>query len=295
MSTVSQILTRAQRQLLSGTIEERNKLGSSVSATATSISMSYDLGAIRAGAVVQINSELMYVWEVSSATKSATVERGFNGTTATNHTSGTVIIVNPKFPRAQLMEALNDELMDLCSPVNGLYQVKTIDFNYNAAKRQTNIPISGDVIDLIEVRYRYIATDYKQVNGAKLLRNLPTKDFGSSYGIQIDSLIPTSTVRIVYKTPFNRIALETDDLQSNAGFPESAEDILIMGIQIRAVAPREIKRNFTESQGDTRRAEEVPVNAIGGSITNLIRLRRDRITAEAARLNRQYPIAIVRN
>lgn len=295
MSTVSQILTRAQRQLLSGTIEERNKLGSSVSATATSISMSYDLGAIRAGAVVQVNSELMYVWEVSSATKSATVERGFNGTTATNHTSGTVIIVNPKFPRAQLMEALNDELMDLCSPVNGLYQVKTLDFNYNAAKRQTNIPISGDVIDLIEVRYRYIATDYKQVNGAKLLRNLPTKDFGSSYGIQIDSLIPTSTVRIVYKTPFNRIALDTDDLQSNAGFPESAEDILVMGIQIRAVAPREIKRNFTESQGDTRRADEVPVNAIGGSITNLIRLRRDRITAEAARLNRQYPIAIVRN
>lgn len=295
MSTVSQILTRAQRQLLSGTIEERNKLGSSVSATATSISMSYDLGAIRAGAVVQVNSELMYVWEVSSATKSATVERGFNGTTATNHTSGTVIIVNPKFPRAQLMEALNDELMDLCSPVNGLYQVKTLDFNYNAAKRQTNIPISGDVIDLIEVRYRYIATDYKQVNGAKLLRNLPTKDFGSSYGIQIDSLIPTSTVRIVYKTPFNRVALDTDDLQSNAGFPESAEDILVMGIQIRAVAPREIKRNFTESQGDTRRADEVPVNAIGGSITNLIRLRRDRITAEAARLNRQYPIAIVRN
>lgn len=295
MSTVSQILTRAQRQLLSGTIEERNKLVSSLSATATSVSLSYDLGAIRAGAVIQVDSELMYVWEVVAGGKSATVERGFNGTTAASHANGTVVIVNPKFPRAQLMEALNDELMDLCSPVNGLYKVKTIDFDYNAAKRQTNIPIAGEVIDLVEVRYRYIATDYKQVNGVKLLRNLPTKDFGSSYGIQIDSLIPTSSVRIVYKTPFNRVVAETDDLQANAGFPESAEDILVMGIQIRAVAPREIKRNFTESQGDTRRAEEVASGAIGSSITNLIRLRRDRITAEAARLNRQYPVAIVRN
>lgn len=295
MSTVAQILTRAQRQLLSGTIEARNKLSASLSSTATSISLTYDLNSIREGAVVQVDSELMYVWEVGAGTKSATVERGFNGTTAVSHASAAVVIVNPKFPRAQLLEALNDELVDLCSPMNGLFDVKTLDFNYNSSKRQTNIPVSGDIIDLVEVRYRYIASDYKQVNNVKLLRNLPTKDFGSGYGLQIDSLIPSSTVRVTYKTPFSRIGLESDDLQSIAGFPVEAEDILVMGIQIRAVAPREIKRNFTESQGETRRAEEVPVGAVGGSITNLLRLRRDRITAEAARLNRQYPIIIQRN
>ena len=295
MSTVSQILTRAQRQLMSGTIEARNKLSASLSATATSVSLTYDLNSIREGAVIQVDSELMYVWEVGAGTKTATVERGFNGTTAVSHTSNSVVIVNPKFPRAQLLEALNDELMDLCSPMNGLYDVKTLDFNYNSSKRQTNIPMSGEVIDLIEVRYRYIATDYKFVNNVQLLRNLPTKDFGSGYGLQIDSMIPSSTVRVTYKTPFTRVGLDSDDLQSIAGFPESAEDILVMGIQIRAVAPREIKRNFTESQGETRRAEEVPTGAVSGSITNLLRLRRDRITAEAARLNRQYPIVIQRN
>jgi hypothetical protein len=65
-----------------------------------------------------------------------------------------------------------------------------------------------------------------------------------------------------------------------------------LGAQIRVMAGREVKRNFTESQGDTRRAEEVPAGAVGGSILNLQRLRRDRIQAEAARLNRQYPIRI---
>jgi hypothetical protein len=55
------------------------------------------------------------------------------------------------------------------------------------------------------------------------------------------------------------------------------------------MAPREIKRNFTESQGDTRRGEEVTSGAIGNSIQNLQRLRRDRIQAEAARLIRGYP------
>ena len=83
-------------------------------------------------------------------------------------------------------------------------------------------------------------------------------------------------------------------MQSIAGFPESAEDILIIGAEIRLIAPREVKRNFTESQGDTRRSDEVPPGSVGNSITNLLRLRRDRITAEAAKLNRQYPVFLQR-
>jgi len=55
------------------------------------------------------------------------------------------------------------------------------------------------------------------------------------------------------------------------------------------MSPREIKRNFTESQGETRRAEEVASGQITNSISQLIRLRRDRIQAEAARLARAYP------
>jgi hypothetical protein len=55
-----------------------------------------------------------------------------------------------------------------------------------------------------------------------------------------------------------------------------------------------VKRNFTESQGDTRRADEVTAGAVSGSITSLIRMRRDRITAEAAKLARQYPTFLQR-
>jgi hypothetical protein len=61
---------------------------------------------------------------------------------------------------------------------------------------------------------------------------------------------------------------------------------------MRLMAGREVKRNFTESQGDTRRAEEVPSGAVANSMLQLQRLRRDRVMAEAARLNRQYPLRI---
>ena len=59
MSTAGALLNRVSRQLLSGTIEERNKLATTVTSSDTSIVMSYDLNALRAGGVFEIGSELI--------------------------------------------------------------------------------------------------------------------------------------------------------------------------------------------------------------------------------------------
>ena len=44
MTTAATILNRVARQLLSGTVEERNKLAATINDSATSIVLSYDLG-----------------------------------------------------------------------------------------------------------------------------------------------------------------------------------------------------------------------------------------------------------
>ena len=295
MSTAAQLINRTQRQLLSGVVEERNKLASTLTATATTCVITFEVGGIRAGTVIEIGSEQLYVWSVNESTKTLTVERAFNGTTASSHANGSIVTANPRFPRNNILEAINDELSDLASPMNGLFQVRTLDLRYNPSARQINLPAIAEVIDILEVRSRFIADDYQQVNKIKLLRNMPTKDFGSGMALQIDSNIPASDIRVTYKSPFTRLVSETDDIQMIAGFPLSAEDILVIGAEIRLVAPREVKRNFTESQGDTRRSDEVGAGAVGGSITNLLRMRRDRVTAEAAKLNRQYPVFLQRN
>jgi len=295
MSTVAQLISRTQRQLLSGVVEERNKLSANLSATATSVVFSYEVKAIRTGAVIEVGAELMYVWEVVSGTKTATVERGFNGTTAVAHVAGEICSVNPRFPRHQIIEAFNDDLSDLVAPMNGLYRVKTLDINYNGSDTMINLPSIGDVIELLDVRLRYLSTDYPLIRRVGIVRNLPTSDFGSGTALKFNEPTRSGVLRITYKAPFNRITRETDDLQVNCGYPQSAEDILVLGAQIRLMAPREIKRNFTESQGDTRRADEVPAGAVTNSITNLLRMRRDRITAEATKLDSQYPIFLNRD
>ena len=289
MATLSTVIDRTVRQLLSGTVEERNKLAASLSATGTTVTMQYDLKGIREGAVIQVDAELMYVWETSVGTKTATVERAWNGTTAVAHTSGSIIVVDPKFPRNQIVEAINAELDDLSSPMNGLFQIKTMDIDYNGSWTMLNIPTTDKIIDLVSVSSRYLPTEYQQIRRVRLIRDLPNDDFNSGYALKFDEDVSTSRIHIVYKTPFTNITTETQNIQNVAGLPASCEDILIIGAQIRLINPREIKRNFTESQGDTRRSEEVTAGAVAGSTTNLMRMRRDRITAEAAKLQRQYP------
>ena len=130
MSTAGAVLTRASRQLLSGTVEERNKLATTVTSSDTSIVLSYDLGGFREGSVIEIESELMYVWDAATATKTLTVERGYDGTTAVAHTAGVLATVNPRFPRQQMLDALNSDIDDLSSTVNGLFRVVAQDISY---------------------------------------------------------------------------------------------------------------------------------------------------------------------
>lgn len=292
MSTAGALLDRVQRQLLSGTVEERNKLSASINAGDTTVVASYDLAGLRAGTVFEIDSELFYVWEATSGTKTLTVERGYAGTTAASHSSGAIISLNPRFPRAQMLEALNQDIDDLSSPANGLFRVVSTDITYNGSDRQIDLTGATDVIDLIDVRLRYLADDYPVLRGCRLQRNLPTSDFPSGFAIVFDEGTIAGSLRVRYKAPFTRASSVSSDIQTVCFVPQSMEDILEMGVMIRMLQTREVKRNFIESQGDTRRSDEVPPGAIRDSFSNILRLRRDRIIAEKAKLARQIPTTI---
>jgi hypothetical protein len=292
MSTASALLDRVNRQLLSGTIEERNKLAITVSSSDTSFVMTYDLGGLRAGTVFEIDSELVYIWEASSGSKAVTVERGYLGTTAVAHTATAIVTLNPRFPKAQMLEALNQDIDDLSSPLNGLFRIVSADVDYNGADRQVNLTSASTIIDLIDVRLRYLSSDYPVLRGVRLSRDLPTSDFASGFALTFDEVSMAGTLRVRYKAPFVRASTTASDIQSVCLVPQTMEDILEMGVMARMLSVREVKRNFIESQGDTRRSDEVPAGSMSNSFTNILRLRRDRIIAEAAKLARQYPLTI---
>jgi len=290
MTTVATVLNRASRQMLAGAVEERNKLATSLASGDTSVVTTYDLGGLRTGSVFEIESELLYVWNANPASKTLTVERGYAGTTAASHTSGAIVTLSPRFPRAQMLDAVNAELDDLSSTMNGLFRVITVDLTYNGSDRQINITNSGTIIELLDARLRYLADDYPVLNSVRLQTGLPTTDFASGNTLVFDEPVMAGTVRVRYKAPFARATTEASDLTTDCFLPATCDDIVETGVMLRMMNAREIKRNFIESQGDTRRPDEVPPGAVRDSATSLVRLRRERIIAEAARLKAQYPI-----
>ncbi len=291
MTTAGQLIDRVAGDLLAGTVEERNRVATGIDASTTTVTFEFALSGLREGTVFEVGSEQFYVWTVNSSAKSAVVERGFNGTTAAAHSANDIVTVNPRFPRARVLQQLNADLADLSSPLNGLFQVKTVDIAYNGSDRMVNITGATDIQNLIDVRYRYLSDDYPIIRDTRLLSDMPTSDFASGYALAFDTLVRAGTVRVLYRAPYGQFSSESDTINTVGG-SDFLDDVLALGAQIRLMAGREIKRNFTESQGDTRRAEEVPSGAVANSMLQLQRLRRDRVIAEAARLNRQYPLRI---
>ena len=291
MTTAGQLIDRVAGELLAGTVEERNRVAAGIDASTTTVTFEFALSGLREGTVFEIGSEQFYVWTVNSSAKSAVVQRGFNGTTAASHSAADIVTVNPRFPRARVLQQLNADLADLSSPLNGLFQVKTVDIAYNGSDRMGNITGATDILNLIDVRYRYLSDDYPIIRDTRLLSDMPTSDFASGYVLAFDTLVRAGTVRVLYRAPYGQFSSESDTI-STVGGSDFLDDVLALGAQIRLMAGREIKRNFTESQGDTRRADEVPSGAVANSMLQLQRLRRDRVIAEAARLNRQYPLRI---
>lgn len=301
MTTTSDLIQATRQHLFSGQPEQLNRLASGIDADDASLTALYSLGGIQAGAIIEIDLEQIFVFSVSSTTKTINdCIRGFNGTTAATHSANAQITVNPKFPNARILQAINDDLSDLSSPVNGLYQIKTVDITYNPVTYGYNLTSVTDIISIAEVRFRTPGPQktWPQINSYALLRNMPTTgqyaDFASGNAIVVyESAQPGYPIRVRYRAPYASLTSLTNNVLTISGLQATAHDIPPLGAAVRLVAGREVKRNFDEAQGEPRRADEVPPQASLQSTKELIRLRQQRIMAEAARLVTTYSYEMV--
>jgi hypothetical protein len=119
--------------------------------------------------------------------------------------------------------------------------------------------------------------------------NQPTV-FPSGNGIIIyDSAYPGLPFHTQFLAPYSPLVNLTDDLTTVAGLPASQYDLPALGAEILLIQPREVKRNFIESQPDPRKAPEVPPAATMNSLQQIQAQRQRRIDAEADRITRAYP------
>lgn len=284
MATARDWVEEARAHLYSGYREEMNKLDVAMDDTQASVNLAFDPKALTQGAVVSIDLEDMHVWAVNGS--QLTVERGFNGTTRDIHVVGSLVLIKPKFSTHRIFKAINDTLSELSAPDNGLFQVVTADVPYNAVKGYYDLP--GDVLAPLEVYYYDGLMDIHPIRQWDFIRGQDATVVGSGQALRIWDGMPGQNLRVLYKARFVRFA-DLDSDVTASGLPEDAWDIPPLGAAVRLVPPRDVKRSFSESQGESRRNSEVPPGAARQAVSGIAALYQNRIAQERTVLQAQYP------
>lgn len=291
MTTMADLVESTRRQLASYVQIAIEILNEDLDATETDVTVtsSTSPAPVFVGQYIGIDYELMLVRDVSGTT--LTVVRGQLGTTATTHTSGAVIDLAPRFARGIILQTLVDELR---SWPRDLYRVETIEVDVPANTATVELPVglAGETIRIVRAQRR---TDYNGYDDTRDVRCRLIRDdpnYGSGYGMQVDSLYSEPVTLIVtYAQEFNLTAAETSTTTTTTiGLANSMLDIPPIGVTARLLQTRDVERTDSQAQGQTRRAEEVQVGAMVTIADRFFKLRDRRISEEVHRLRERWGV-----
>lgn len=293
MATAATLINECHRYLLPTAREAINTLNGSVNASTTTMTFNHGVTNITTGTTISIDLELMYVWSVT--TTSALVERGMQGSTKASHADGALVAVNPRFSDFAILQAINTDLDDLSGPNHSLWaQPETaITLTYQPQIQGYDLTaLPAGFLNVLAVHYD-IPGPYKtwpELRSWQVKRGMSTSDFASGTALVLYTPgYPGRAVRVTVSLPFTHFTNTTDDATTVAGLGATMVDIPPLGAAARLASVRETQRNQFESQGDPRRATEVPPNSQLAGATALMRMRTSRISAESARLLSNYP------
>ena len=205
--------------------------------TSGDISITVDDAAALSKGIIEIDDELIYVKK--SVAASGTIQvlgtsanptgRGWRGTTATSHVSGSVVKNNPMFPRSQVKRAILETIKGMNFPViaNETFTFNGSDYSYVMPDSLVDItgvswelPDSTGVWALIK-RWR-LDTNY--LNGASTGQAL----------ILNEAPMPGQTVRVQY-TKYPTTITDNQEL-TVSGLPASCEDVVRLGAMYRLLS-----------------------------------------------------------
>lgn len=294
MTTFADVIERTRARLMTSHREGINALAAGVNASDTAWTFSHNTKFTEGG---RLSVDLETVRVTGGATlTTANVIRGIGGSTAATHATGAVVRVNPTWTNFEIAQAVNDELADLSSPNNGLFRIRSVNFNYQPARAGYELIGLSDFMDVWRVRYETPGPEHAwpviQPYEWRIDQAADTTDFPSGVQLVLDSGgSPGQKVRVSYRASFTPLAALTDNVLSAAGLHAEAHDILSLGAAIRLLSGLEAQRAYTTTQANPRRADEVPPRTAVSAIAPLAQQREDRIRAEATRLLARYPKA----
>lgn len=292
-TTIAALATRARRLLIGTQRDQLDWLAADINTTDVTLTLELGNQNLTAGQIIEIGFEPMYV--KTAAGTSVTVRRAMEGSTAVAHVTGDLVRINPTFTSWDLFRSMQEELVDLSSPQNGLYRVLTIEVVpnvtpnvYDLADATTPAGIAYP-LDIVRSASVNPSADWHALEEEpELLLQMAATDAASGTGVRFTTPDVNMRTRLWVRAPYGDITVIGN--AEDSGMMPSSVNILAVGAAFRMAIGRELARSMFERQGDTRRGEEVPPGAQRQGLTPFAALRQEMISAERARLQKMWSV-----
>ena len=290
MATIQDLVADVRRRVYGSMTENVNLIQASASAGQTSIQLELGVDGIQKGMLLSSGLNVWFVKGVYSTTNTVFVIPGYDGSPQSAVSTGDMVYVRPRMTDWFAFNALNDVMRRLSSPENGLYRIGTWVADVDATYQTYPVPAEAQgMTNILRVRWRVPGT-------TDVWTDLPDRMWRWMYSanqnvIRILRNIPSGTeIEFTYKAPFTLATALDDDPVADCGLSESMLDIPALGAAAMLLRTTEARRTQVQTQGDSRRPEEVPVTANSSIASQLDREFRSRVQEEMARLVTRIPI-----
>jgi hypothetical protein len=272
----SDLIRRTRDHCQGGSAQVINTLALEKSPSVVTATLAYPIIGTQVGQTVEIGLVEYSVVALDSSAKTLDLLPMVEGT-AVSHSAGSRVTFSPRFPARRIIDELNTELNGLTA--EGIYRLVPV-----SAVDGVITPPEGALV---------LLDAWSDSTDAEELHRYPVHRWqlgDDPDGVRLVG--PQDAEFMVFGCTLGELPYTVDIDVSLTGLVNTAEDIPPLGAAIVLLAGREAQRNLTDTQGNTRRAEEVPPGAITGALRTLAGIRQDRINAEVRRFQQRYGLKL---
>jgi len=294
MATFNEMVNEVKTNLQGYTLKQDRLTYLNAAITSVSTSMVVGSASNLAKGTIEIDDELIWIDNFSTASNTLNVApgfgRGYQGSTPTSHAQYSQVTLSPSFPRISIKKAINDTINSLYPK---LWAVDSFTFTFNAS--QTTYALPDDLEQILFVSWQTTGSskEWLPVNRwrADGMANIAT--FNSTNTINIyENIQPGRTVQVYYTTTPDTLENNSDDFADVTGLPESSQDVVTLGAAYKLLSFVDSGRiSLTSAESDLADSK-IPSGAGANNSRYIYALYQQRLNEEALKLQDKFPIRL---
>jgi hypothetical protein len=294
MATFNEMVNEVKTNLQGYTLKQDRLTYLNAAITSVSTSMVVGSASNLAKGTIEIDDELIWIDNFSTASNTLNVApgfgRGYQGSTPTSHAQYSQVTLSPSFPRISIKKAINDTINSLYPK---LWAVDSFTFTFNAS--QTTYALPDDLEQILFVSWQTTGSskEWLPVNRwrADGMANIAT--FNSTNTINIyENIQPGRTVQVYYTTTPDTLDNNSDDFADVTGLPASSQDVVTLGAAYKLLSFIDSGRiSLTSAESDLADSK-IPSGAGANNSRYIYALYQQRLNEEALKLQDKFPIRL---